>query len=139
MVLYRLASIWLGYAGLVTFFIASLNLLPLWYSFEYQPDTSRGGVRRVNQCSDCIFSMTNRLYDFHHCCVCGRWAKMRWCQCAETAYWNKGCHVSGVPAHKRHCSFHQAKIIMAKTIIVSGVLPNIMAFSRSLNIGETFR
>ena len=93
------------------------------------------------QCSNCTScnSMTNHLYDFNHCCVCGRWAKMRWCQCGEAAYCNKDCQVSGWPAHKRNCSFRQTKIVLEKTVLVYDVLPIIMAFSRSLNISETFR
>ena len=83
--------------------------------------------------------MTHHLYEFNHCCVCGCWAKMRWCQCGEAAYCNKDCQLSGWPAHKRNCSFRQTKIVLEKTVLVYDVLPIIMAFSRSLNISETFR
>ena len=74
--------------------------------------------------------MTHQLYEFNHCCVCGCWAKMRWCQCGEAGYCNKDCHLSGWPAHKRNCSFHQTKIVLEKTVLVDDVLPIIMTFSQ---------
>jgi len=78
-----------------------------WHSLvssEYQPDTSRGGIRRVNQCSDCILciSMTNHLYEFYHCCVCGRGLKwdgvnvQRLHIATRIARYQDGHHIKGI-------------------------------------------